>query len=96
MAVDQLFFAPVLFACLLPMFGLSQGLHGNQLKEKVKQEYFNVLFSCYKLWPAAQLINFYFVPLVFRVNFTNIISLGWNTYLAWIAHRSCDYRVIIK
>ena len=22
-----------------------------------------------------------------RVNFTNVVSLGWNTYVAWIAHR---------
>lgn len=23
----------------------------------------------------------------YRVNFTNVVSLGWNTYLAWLAHR---------
>ena len=25
--------------------------------------------------------------LLCSVNFTNIVSLGWNTYLAWLAHR---------
>ncbi len=46
-----------------------------------------MLFACYKLWPAAQIVNFYLIPLKFRVNFANIVSLFWNTYVAWLANR---------
>ena len=46
-----------------------------------------MLFGFYKLWPAAQLFNFYVIPLKFRVNFSNIISLFWNTYVSWLANR---------
>lgn len=52
------------------------------------QEYFPLLISGYLLWPAAQLFNFYFVPLKFRVNYTNMISLIWNSYVGYVANRS--------
>lgn len=87
MLVDQLAFAPVLFLCLLPLFSFTQGNNWPQTKEKLSKEYFNTLMGCYKLWPGVQLINFYIIPLKFRVNFTNVVSLGWNTYVAWVAHR---------
>ena len=46
-----------------------------------------MLLGFYKLWPAAQLVNFYVIPLKFRVNFSNIVSLFWNTYVSWLANR---------
>lgn len=46
-----------------------------------------MLLGFYKLWPAAQLVNFYIIPLKFRVNFSNIVSLFWNTYVSWLANR---------
>ena len=46
-----------------------------------------MLLGFYKLWPAAQVVNFYVIPLKFRVNFSNIVSLFWNTYVSWLANR---------
>ncbi|ORX47981.1 hypothetical protein DM01DRAFT_265966, partial [Hesseltinella vesiculosa] len=40
------------------------------------------------LWPAVQLANFYFVPLQHRLLITNIVALGWNSYLLWVNQRS--------
>ena len=40
------------------------------------------LIANYKIWPAFQLINFNFVPANYRSLGTNIVSLGWNTYLS--------------
>lgn len=85
--LDQVVFAPALFAVLLPLFGFSQGMNAEQVKDKVSKEYFNMLLGFYKLWPAAQVINFYVIPLKFRVNFSNIVSLFWNTYVSWLANR---------
>lgn len=84
---DQCVFAPVLIAILLTMFGLSQGMDKTQARQNVKAEYFNLLTGFYKLWPVAQLINFYFVPLKFRVNYTNLVSLVWNSYVGYVANR---------
>jgi hypothetical protein len=38
------------------------------------------------LWIPAQLINFGLVPMQFRVLFSNVVALFWNTYLSWATH----------
>ena len=38
--------------------------------------------------PLLQLLNFSFVPSAHRVLFVNVVSVGWNTFLAWSAHRT--------
>ncbi|CAG8563222.1 4074_t:CDS:2 [Ambispora leptoticha] len=44
--------------------------------------YPNALLNNYKIWPAVQLINFRIVPLQHRTMVTNMVALGWNTYLS--------------
>lgn len=51
------------------------------------QEYLTLLLGGYLLWPAAQLVNFYYVPLKFRVNYANLISLIWNSFVGYVANR---------
>jgi len=48
----------------------------------------DIMEANYKLWPAAQLLNFSFVPSAHRVLFVNLVSIGWNTFLAWSSHRT--------
>lgn len=46
------------------------------------QNYMNALIADCKVWPIAQLFNFYFVPLQYRVGFSGVVSIGWNCYLS--------------
>ena len=48
--------------------------------------YIPSLQTNYKIWPVAQFLNIYFVPLHLRVLWLNMIGLCFNVYLSYRAH----------
>ncbi|XP_067937624.1 protein Mpv17-like isoform X2 [Watersipora subatra] len=83
MALDQLVFAPCFLTIFCMTMGVLKGENWTALTSGLKETLPSIILSNYKLWPAAQLFNFYLVPLQHRVLFANTISLGWNTYMSW-------------
>ena len=39
---------------------------------------------------SKKVVNFTFVPSAHRVLFVNLVSIFWNTFLAWSSHRNQD------
>ncbi|KAJ2374360.1 hypothetical protein IW150_003140 [Coemansia sp. RSA 2607] len=89
-AVDQTVFAPFATGAFVFGMGVLEGLDAPGLVERARVQYLEILVAGYALWPAAQLINFAYVPLLYRVPFASIVSLFWNTYLGWT---SCQARL---
>ncbi|XP_031556408.1 protein Mpv17-like isoform X2 [Actinia tenebrosa] len=90
MLLDQALFAPV---CIGFFYCVSEMLSGktfSQCKETLKERYVETLIANYKLWPAAQIVNFTFVPLEHRVGFVQIVAIFWNTYLAWMVNKPSE------
>lgn len=59
-------------------------MEGSSVKKRLDKLWWPALQTNWMVWPAVQVINFTYVPLIHRVLFANIISIGWNCYLSWI------------
>jgi hypothetical protein len=40
--------------------------------------------SAWRFWPLANSVNFWFVPLQFRVLYMNVLALLWSGYLTYV------------
>lgn len=80
--VDQLFFAPLFIGTLIGSIGLLQGGKPKDVIKKLEREFPEIMVANFKLWPAVQLLNFYFVPLNYQVVLVQIIAVFWNTYIS--------------
>lgn len=47
----------------------------------VRKEYPTVQLNGWKLWPAAAMFNYRYIPLNLRVLFLNLVALGWYASL---------------
>ncbi|KAL8558247.1 hypothetical protein ACOMHN_040945 [Nucella lapillus] len=81
---DQTLGAPAILFTFVAGLGILKGESKKQIMETIRRDYIMILINNYKVWPAAQAINFFFMPLQHRVLFVNFVALGWNTYLAWV------------
>ena len=87
MILDQGIWAPCFLVMFFSAVGALDGNSAKQIKEKLKKDFVPALKVNYMIWPAVQLLNFYFVPMQHRVIVVNFVALFWNTYLAWASHK---------
>ncbi len=60
---------------------------GEQVPSKLKSDLFTIVKSNWVLWVPFQFLNFRFVPQHLQVLASNVVALGWNTYMSWMSHK---------
>lgn len=84
MLVDQTCFAPVIIATFFTSQSLLEGKSVKETKEKLQKDYLYALKGNYVLWPAAQLINFTFIPSQYAVLYVSGVSVIWNSWICYV------------
>lgn len=83
---DQILFSPInLFVYFGTVAILERSL--KQLKEELMEKGLKIYTAEWLIWPPAQFINFYLLPLRYRVFFDNFISFGFDIYSPYVKYR---------
>lgn len=86
MVLDQIFISPLCIANLFFTLALLERTSFKKALEEIYDKAWKMYVAEWVVWPPAQLINFYVIPLKFRVFFDSCISLGYDVYYSYVRH----------
>ncbi|KAH7883890.1 hypothetical protein F5I97DRAFT_1609935 [Phlebopus sp. FC_14] len=89
-AADQLVMAPLGLVIFVGSMGIMEGRSTTQIREKYADMYTPALLTNWKIWPIAQLINFRYMPLPYRIPFQSTCGVFWTLYLSILNAREDD------
>lgn len=81
--VDQICIAPIFLACNISVLTILKNHSCDQVETELGNNYFTLLKLNYSFWPFVQVLNFYFIPLTYRVLFGSTAALMWNTLFSY-------------
>ena len=74
----------------LTLFSYAETLSVKKAWAKMKTKLWPVMIRQWQVWPAAQAINLFWLPLHYRVLMMNGVGFFWVIYLTWIQHQDHD------
>ncbi|EGN97095.1 hypothetical protein SERLA73DRAFT_139153 [Serpula lacrymans var. lacrymans S7.3] len=86
-AADQLLMAPLGLFAFVGSMGVMEGRSPAQIQEKYMDMYRPALMANWQVWPLAQMINFRYMPLPYRVPFQATCGVFWTLYLSILNSR---------
>lgn len=81
--VDQGLIAPCFLAGNISVLTMIGTRSIDSVKSELERSYLGLLKANYCFWPFVQVINFYFIPLAYRVPFGSSAALAWITILSY-------------
>mmetsp|Transcript_11926 Transcript_11926/g.27849 ORF Transcript_11926/g.27849 Transcript_11926/m.27849 type:complete len:230 (-) Transcript_11926:597-1286(-) len=82
--LDSTIFSSVTISGYFTVRSILEGTGFKGASEKVRTRFLTTLFGAWKFWPLANAINFWFVPMQFRVLYMNVLSLFWTGWLTFV------------
>ncbi|XP_069971271.1 mpv17-like protein 2 isoform X2 [Penaeus vannamei] len=84
---DQFLAAPFFAVTFFLFAGLLEGKTLPEAWKEFKQKFPAVYLFDWFIWPPTQTINFYFVPLQYRVVYINCVTVVWDVFLSYMKHK---------
>jgi len=89
-AADQLIMAPIGLVIFVGSMGVMERRSASQIREKYADMFAPALLTNWKVWPIAQMINFRYMPLPFRIPFQSCCGVFWTLYLSILNAKEDD------
>lgn len=86
-AADQLLMAPIGLALFIGSMGIMEARDGPHIRRKYADMFVPAIIANWQVWPLAQLINFRFMPIAYRVPFQSSCGVFWTLYLSILNSR---------
>lgn len=85
--LDQIIMSPLIIAVFI--YGVA-GLEGKSITSstnELKEKFADIYAFDWCIWPPAQFINFYYLPVKYQVLYINAVTMLYNVFLSYIKHR---------
>jgi protein Mpv17 len=82
--IDQFINSPLFITQFYYTAGLLEHRSLSDITHELKQKFLRIYIADWTIWPAAQALNFYFLPGPYRVLFINFVTMFYNVFLCWM------------
>ena len=79
--------APIGLGIFIGSIGIMEGRDAAHIRRKYSDMFKPALITNWQVWPLAQVINFRFMPLAYRVPFQSSCGVFWTLYLSILNSR---------
>lgn len=86
MLIDQIICSPVTIGTFFVTLAIVEKSSADEFLEELRSKSWRLYLAEWVIWPPAQMINFFFLPLRYRVLYDNTISLGYDVYTSYVKH----------
>lgn len=83
---DQIFCSPVTITLFFVTLGILENKTLLEFRDEVVKKFWTLYVAEWVLWPSAQFLNFYILPLRYRVLYDNTISLLYDVYMSHVLY----------